>query len=378
MFEHLHQIPLDPIFQLLADFNADPNPKKVNLGIGLYADHDGNPFVFPVVKQVFEKIDIHNFNYQPIGGHKDFLKLSGELLLPGFDQQLLALHTVCGGTQALSLFKDLLKMTYPGSYIMIALPTWPNQLAIFKHFQLKTFDHLDSTGEVNVEGYRTVIQEANPGDVLVIHGGLTHNPTGKNLSLDQWRELIPLIREKQVYVYIDFAYLGFGEGIEKDRKYAQIFFDELDEVACGISFSKNASLYEHRIGILIMKTMHKKPLESQLQQLTREAISMAPGLGQEAMTYVLRDHSDQWVREVDMVRADMEARKKMLLDQLPEQFQSIRECKGMFGLLPLTKEQVMRLRREFAVYVTDIGRINFAGIKPKEVGYIAEAVKAVI
>ncbi|MGE3279292.1 MAG: aminotransferase class I/II-fold pyridoxal phosphate-dependent enzyme [Candidatus Altimarinota bacterium] len=377
MFNHLHQIPLDPIFQLLADYNADPNPKKVNLGIGLYADYEGNPFVFPVVKKVFEQIDIHNFNYQPIGGNKDFLRLSAELLLPGCDQQQLALHTVCGGTQAMSLFRDLLKLTYAGSHVMIAQPTWPNQNVIFKAFERVSFDHLDASGEANVQAYREVVEKANPGDVLLIHGGLTHNPTGKNLSVEQWKSLIPLIRERQVYVYIDFAYLGFGEGMQEDRMYAQIFFDELDEVACGISFSKNASLYEHRVGVLIMKTANKKTVESQLQQLTREAISMAPGLGQEAMTYILRDHPEQWFREVDQVRVDMEQRKQLLLDQLPESFHKLKDCKGMFGLLPLAKEQVLRLRKEYSIYVTDNGRVNFAGIRPKEVGYVGEAMRRV-
>jgi|CXWL01.1.fsa_nt_gi aspartate aminotransferase len=377
MFDHLHQIPLDPIFQLLADFNADPNPKKVNLGIGLYADHEGKPFVFPVIKKVFAEIDVHNFNYQPIGGNKDFLELVREFLFSGIDPSKLALHTTCGGTQACSLFRTLLWHADATASIIVGTPTWPNHLMIFKDFMIKKVDHIKGQA-VNFEGYREALLTAEPGAILLLHGGLTHNPTGKNFSLDQLRQLIPLIRERGVGVFLDVAYLGFGEGIEQDRAYSRLLFEELDEIACGLSFSKNASLYEHRIGVLIIKSKKKKEVESQLQQLTRESISMAPGLGQEAMTYVLRDHADEWVREVDEVRDDMEARKKLLLDQLPEQFQVVRECRGMFGLLPLSKDQVHRLRKEFGVYLTDNARINFAGIKPKEVVTVGEAVRAVI
>src|SRR5690606_16229523 len=154
-------------------------------------------------------------------------------------------------------------------------------------------------------------------------------------------------------------------------------FEEVENVACAISFSKNASLYEHRIGSLIVKTKKKAVVESQLRQLTRESISMAPGLGQEVMTMVLKKHFEQWKKEVDGVREDMEYRKNLLLKDLPESFQNVKECKGMFGLLPLTKEQVLRLRKEYSVYITDNARINFAGIKPKEVGYVAKAIKEV-
>lgn len=378
MFEHLQQLPLDPIFQLLADFNADPNPKKVNLGIGLYADYEGNPFVFPVIKKVFSEIDVHNFNYQPIGGNAEFLEFSTRALLDEVDQSGLALHTVCGGTQACRLFKDLLAVENPRRKVFIGMPTWPNHLAIFKDFRIEKFDHLDTEHQVNFEAYQMAIQKAQRGDVLILHGGLTHNPTGKNLSLDHLKQLIPLLNERGVMMFVDFAYWGFGEGIEADKKYVKLLFDELEHVACGISFSKNASLYEHRIGSLIIKTKAKKVVESQLRQLTREAISMAPGLGQEAMTIVFKKYFEDWKTEVDNVRDDMEYRKALLLKELPEAFQEVKECKGMFGLLPLTKEQVMRLRKEYSVYVTDNGRINFAGIRPREVGYVVEALLNVI
>jgi len=378
MFEHLPYHPLDPIFQLLAEYQVDPRPEKVNLGIGLYADHEGKPFVFPVVKEVFGKIDLHNFNYQPIGGNKDFLRLAGELVLPGFDQKNLALHTTCGGTQACSLFKELLLAENPKSSILLGTPTWPNHLVIFKNLSIKKFDHLNAQGEANFEGYVQAIESAKSGDVLLLHGGLTHNPTGRNLSLEQLKKLIPILKRKKVFVFLDFAYLGFGEGIGEDRKYVQIFFDELDDVACGISFSKNASLYEHRIGVLIIKTNEKQAVESQLQQFTRESISMAPGLGQEVMTLVLRDHQKRWSQEVDDVRRDMDERKAMLLKELPDEFQSLKECRGMFGLLPLTSEQVQRLKNEYAVYVTENARINFAGILPGRVGYIASSIRQVL
>lgn len=377
MFEHLPYHPLDPIFQLLADFQADPRPEKVNLGIGLYADHEGKPFVFPVVQEVFSQIDLKNFNYQPIGGNREFLSLVKEFLFPKMDAERLALHTVCGGTQACSLFRSLLWSADPTAKVILGMPTWPNHLMIFKDFMIKKIDHMKGD-EVNFEAYREALSTASAGDIFVLHGGLTHNPTGRNLSLQRLKELIPIIRERGVMVFLDFAYLGFGEGVEADKAYAQLLFDQLDDVACGISFSKNASLYEHRIGVLIVKTKKKRELESQLQQMTRESISMAPGLGQEAMTYILRDHYARWVKEVEDVRQDLLQRKDMLLKLLPESFQALRSTAGMFGLLPLNLEQVQRLRKDHAVYVSDAGRINFAGILPGKVGYVANAICSVL
>lgn len=378
MFENLQQLPLDPIFQLLADFQADPNPKKVNLGIGLYADYEGNPFVFPVIKKVFSEVDVHNFNYQPISGNKEFLELSTRALFGDFDQQQLALHTVCGGTQGCRLFRDLIDLENPQRTLLIGMPTWPNHLAIFKSFAIKKFDHLNEQGEASLENCLASVKAAKAGDVLVLHGGLTHNPTGKNLSMEDLKQLVAVLNEKGVVLFIDFAYWGFGEGIEADAEYVRFLFREVENVACAVSFSKNASLYEHRIGSLIVKTKQKAVVESQLRQLTRESISMAPGLGQEVMTLVFKKHFEQWKKEVDGVREDMEYRKALLLKELPESFQKVKECKGMFGILPLTKEQVLRLRKEYSVYVTDGARINFAGIKPKEVAYVGEAILSVI
>ncbi|MEK7672732.1 MAG: aminotransferase class I/II-fold pyridoxal phosphate-dependent enzyme [Patescibacteria group bacterium] len=389
MFDRLENLPLDPIFQLVADYQADPNPKKVDLGIGLYADLEGKPFVFPVVRKVFQKIDINNFNYQPIGGNKDFLRLSAELLFgKDVDSENLALHTVCGGTQACSLFNGLLAKegnknvdgdgdNQSERKILIATPTWPNHFAIFKSLPVVKFPHLDEAGEVNLFAHKEAVENAGNGSVLILHGGLTHNPTGRNLSLEQLKELIPLLREKSILVYLDFAYLGFGEGLEEDKKYAKLLFDELEDVALGLSFSKNASLYEHRTGVLIIKTKNKKSVESQLRQLTRESISMAPGAGQEVMTYILGEFYEEWEKEVNGVLKDIEYRKDLLLSKLGSEFDKLRECRGMFGLLPLTREQILRLKKESSVYIAESGRVNFAGLKPKDVDYIAEAIQKV-
>ncbi len=376
MLKNLQTLPLDPIFQLLDDYERDLNPLKVNLGIGLYANEMGENIVFESVKKAFHQVDDSNFVYQPIGGNRDYLNLVTKLVLGDeTDLEGIAMLATCGGTQACRIFGDLLARDEIDREIYIPTPTWGNHFAVFSGLKSKTFPHLAGADSVNFEGYKQALSEAKFGSVLMLHGGLTHNPTGLNLSYNQLQELIPIMLEKQIVVFIDAAYLGFGEGFERDAAYVRLLFDNLPNVATGISFSKNASLYEHRTGVLLIRTDRKATFETQMQQLLRESISMAPGLGQEIMANILANQKLNWLDEVEKARISLESRKNLLLSSLPENFKYLTECRGMFGFLPLTEAQILQLRSDFAIYMPTSGRVNFGGIKIQDIDYLASSIK---
>lgn len=371
MFRNLQKLSLDPTFLTYSEYLADKNPEKVNLGIGIYADLKGKPFVMPIVKKAFGEIDKDNFNYQPIGGNRDFLELTKELIFGKVED--LAMQSCCGGTQACRLITDLVLRAQGRRKLYIGVPTWVNHFAVFGGLDIEKFEHLKDVDEVDFEAYIKVIEQAEEKSVLVLQGGKTHNPSGLNLSLDQMRELADVINQKQILVYLDFAYIGLGDGFEKDCEYARVARNIFDHFAMGVSFSKNACLYELRTGILFVKCPNVQTVETQLQQICRESISMSPGLGQEIMMIILKNYQKEWLNEVEEMRLDINDRKKRLLAKLDEKFEYLAKCRGMFGMINLDLESIKRLRRDFGVYICDNGRVSFAGIEEKHIADIAKA-----
>ena len=378
MFKSLPCLPEDPTFKLFNQFKADANPKKVNLGIGLYFDREGMPKVFDTVKKAVSELDVNNFNYLPIGGDREFLRLAGEFVFGEvFDPGRLAMQATCGGTQACRCFADLSLEVLHEREIQIAEPTWVNYHALFGAMKISRFNHCGEDGMVNAEAYYNAARNAPIGSAFLIQGGLAHNPTGVNLSLEQMEELIRILEERRMILFMDMAYLGFGEGIEQDRKYVQLCYEKLERFAVAISFSKNASMYEQRCGALFVKTVNGPCTESQLQKSIRETISTPPGFGQEVMANILKNYRQEWEAEVEAAREDIDWRRNQLVDRLPAEFMRVRETRGMFGLLPLSREQALRLREEFSIYILDNGRVNFAGVKACDLDYIAEGVRSV-
>jgi len=371
MLENLELLPADPLFRLLGEYKADARTKKVNLGIGLYSDDQGQPFVFPTIKEAFKEVDTNDFNYQPIGGNREYLQLTGKLLLGDlFDESQLAMQATSGGTQACRLFADLICVEQKGRELLVGMPTWGNHLAIFGELTIRKFEH-------KAEGYKKVLEEAPEGSVLLLHGAKTHNPTGLNLTLEELQNLIAIIKDRDHFVFVDMAYLGMGEGMEQDREYVKLLFRELDNVACAVSYSKNASLYEHRTGALCVKTKQPKAVESQLQRIIRTSISMAPGIGQEIMINVLKNKKTAWLAGLETVRQTIEARKMALVEMLPAEFDYLKNCRGMFGLMPFTEAQIERLKAEFAIFMPSNGRINFGGIEVADIDYLVESMNTV-
>lgn len=360
MFKKLKEKAKDKIFKLLQEYKNDPNQKKINLGIGIFLDENGKTYVHKSVQKSFKKISTKTFNYQPIQGNKEFLNLTFNFLFQNsnIQKKQLALQACCGGTHGCSLFSQLVEMSSPEQKILIAEPTWGNHFKIFDNLKIVKFNHLDSqTKEPSFDNYKKAITE-NPNSILLLHGGLAHNPTGKNLSLENLKKLIPLIKENNIYIFLDYAYLGLSEGIEKDLEYLNLLFENLENISCSVSFSKNATLYEHRTGLLIVKNPSPKIIESNLQYLVRKTVSQPPGIGQKIIIDLLKNKKNKWLKELENMRLSLEKRKNSL---------DIKNTFGMFTLLNIDPQKIHEIRKQHSLYLPENSRINFGGIKVKEI-----------
>lgn len=376
-FSHLQQIPKDPLFLLYEEYLADSRTNKVNLGIGIYTDTKGKPFVYPSVQKGAKMINTSNFNYDPIGGNRKFLELSGKLLFgESFDSKKMALQQSCGGTHGLAVLAEFFRRINRKT-LLVGTPTWANHFGIFHDFEVREFAHLQE-GKVSEVSYEEAIQNAPHGSILLLHGGSTHNPTGLNLSETVFEKWGKLLNEKDIFVLVDFAYLGFGNGLEKDRQFALEILKHVKNSAFTLSYSKNAAMYKHRLGAIFIPCNDVDLVESNLQNIIRQSISTTPGFGAEVMNIVLEQFPNEWFAELDEARIDIDERRNQLLDLLPERFQFLRECRGMFGMLGISPEQIERLKKEFAIYMPKSSRVNFGGIQTNQIIYIAESLKQVL
>lgn len=376
MFERLPTYPPDPLFHLLEQFKRDPNPRKLNLGIGVFATEQGEPFVLPSIRRAAAAYAPENFNYLPIGGHPGFLEKTGGMLFGSdWDPDRFVSQGTCGGTQAIALVRALLKADGVGD-LLLAEPTWVNHRTIFSDFSIRSFAHLDETGRPNVDAYRAAIEATDRPSVLLLHGGPTHNPTGLNLSVADVEALIPVIRSRPIFVFVDFAYWGLGDGFEEDARGVRLLARELDDVAVGVSFSKNATLYCHRTGALFVKASTRDAVEANLRRAVRTTVSNPPAFGEAILSDVFASHLDEWRAELEGMRQSVDRRRDALVDRCPR-LSYLRDARGLFGQLRLTDAQVDRLRDEFAVYIPAGGRVNLSGLRMDAIDQFAAALEAV-
>lgn len=373
MLSHLKVIPKDAIFQLNQDFKDDQSPKKINLGVGIYLNDEKESYVHPVIQKLAGEIDFDDFNYNTIQGHKGFLEEAMEFLYPASLHSMMAVQAVSGGTHGCALISKLL-LKNDIENLILPIPTWGNHHKIFEKHNIISFDHLADEG-VNFYGYKSTIKNAEPNSAILLHGGKAHNPTGVNLSLAQLEEIANLANENDVYVILDFAYLGLSEGMNVDLKYLHFLNEKVNNIASVISFSKNGTLYEHRVGLLTVKTQNKEALESHLQRLVRQTISQPAGFGQKIMYRVLRDYRDEWLKELGDMHDSIESRRSEFFDGFEGLPEYLKDTKGMFALLPFDKEKIQKLRDDFSIYMPSNGRINFGGLAPREIAYLKEIMK---
>lgn len=394
-FESLDQLPDDPLMSLPIAFAADSRPNKVNLGIGTYKDAEGKPLVLTSVKKAEGILFSQNLNkeYLPIEGHKEFLHGSlqlifGENCSPLKEGLIFATQTL-GGTSALRIGGEFLAQTISKT-IFLPQPSWPNHTVIFTRggLNIRRYRYYDEKNHsIDFKGLCQDIETMPPGSTIVLHA-CCHNPTGTDLTFEQWQELLPLIQKQKVLPFFDFAYQGFGETVDKDAKAIRYFAEQGQEMFVAYSYSKNMGLYGERVGALFIVAKDKKSVQlvsSNCKQMIRGSYSNPPLHGARLASLVLQtpELKSEWIAELKNM--------KNRLDDMREAFTAgllakgngfdwsfIRQQKGIFSLLGLTQDQSHRLTQEYAIHLPNNGRINIAGLNQKNLDYVIDAVLSVM
>jgi aspartate/tyrosine/aromatic aminotransferase len=402
MFERIEAAPPDPILGLTEAFRADPNPKKINLSVGVYQDETGKTPILESVRQAAQLAleRQKSMSYLPIPGSPAYATAVQHLLFGAGHEvetsgRAATSHTP-GGTAALRVFADLVHQQMPKATVWLTQPTWPNHPQIFAAAGVptKSFPYFDAkTNSLAFEEALAGIKKIPAGDVVLLHG-CCHNPTGIDPTPDQWRKLADELYGAGILPLLDFAYQGFADGIVEDAAALRAFCGEpgrprpgAELVICS-SFSKNFGLYCERVGALTIVAAGKKPadaVQSQVKACIRANYSNPPAHGAELVTTVLGESSlrKQWEGEVAKMRARINGMRQLLVKTLKEKgvpgdFSFITRQRGMFSFSGLTPEQVKTLKEKYAIYIVGSGRINVAGITAENVGPLCEAIAEVV
>jgi aromatic-amino-acid transaminase len=390
MLETLNPQPQDKILQLIAMFRDDPRADKIDLGVGVYKDASGLTPVMRAVKAAEQKLwQIQTSkSYTGLAGDPDFNAAMTAMILDGALTDRAASVATPGGTGAIRQALELIKMSAPGATVWLSNPTWPNHPSIIKYLGLKMaeYRYFDATtGGVDFAGLTQDLGRVQPGDVVLLHG-CCHNPTGANLSMDQWALVIDQLAAKRAVPFVDLAYQGFGDGLEQDAAATRMVAAAFPEVLIAASCSKNFGIYRERTGILIALTDpdRRAVVQQNLNFLNRQNYSFPPDHGARVVTMILQDAAlrADWQAELEEIRLNMLSLRQSLADALrqatnSDRFDFIAHHRGMFSRLGLTEDQVNTLRDQHGIYMVSDSRINIAGLNAKTVPILAAAIAQV-
>jgi len=396
MFEHIDAYPGDPILTLMETFQQDQRPTKVNLGIGLYYDEQGRLPLLDSVLRAEARLAATPIArpYLPMEGAADY-RAAVQKLLFGEDSAALKAGRIAtiqtiGGSGALKVGADLLKRYFPASEIWVSDPTWDNHRSIFEGagFAVHDYPYYDAaSGGIDFAGLLAKLQTLPAQGIVLLHP-CCHNPTGVDLSPEQWRQVIAIIAERHLIPFLDIAYQGFGDGLEEDAYTIRAMADAGISFLVSNSFSKNLSFYGERCGGLSVVCKDAEEANRVLGQMkftVRRNYSSPPVHGSRTVAAVMNDaqlHA-AWIEEVGGMRRRIKAMRQKLSEvlsgRLPERdFSYFVKQRGMFSYTGLNPAQVDRLREEFAVYLVRSGRMCVAGLNGGNVDYVAEAMATVL
>lgn len=396
LFSAIEMAPRDPILGITEAYNTDPNPNKVNLGVGVYYDDNGKvPLLECVGKaeaQLMAKATPRT--YLPIEGLAAYDKAVQELVF-GADsavvQEKRAITAqALGGTGALKLGADFLKRFSANSQVWISDPSWENHRALFESagFTVNNYPYYDAaTRGVNFAGMLKALKEM-PADSIVLLHACCHNPTGADLTADQWTEVIQVVTQRGLIPFLDMAYQGFGDGIAEDGKVVRRFAEAGGPLFVSNSFSKSFSLYGERVGalsIVATSTEEAARVLSQLKRVIRTNYSNPPTHGGQVVATALAtpELRKLWEDELAAMRVRIREMRHALVQKLKEKapghnFDFVTQQRGMFSYSGLTKAQVERLRNEFSIYAVDTGRICVAALNSRNIDTIVDAIAKVL
>ena len=396
LFERVELAPRDPILGLNEAFAADPRPNKVNLGVGVYYDGAGRIPVLQAIREA-ERARLEAASprgYLPIEGIQAYDAAVQRLLFgetsPLIKEGRLVTAQALGGTGGLKIGADLLRRIQPGATVLISDPSWENHRALFEGagFTVKTYPYYEpGTHGLDFTGMQAALNAAGPDTIVVLHA-CCHNPTGVDLSSEQWQTVVRIARARQFIAFLDLAYQGFGDGIEADGLAVRLFADADIPFFVSSSFSKSFSLYGERVGALTIVASNRDEAArvlSQLKQVIRANYSTPPTHGGSVIAAVLTDARLRalWERELAEMRERIKQMRSRFVEGLKargvaQDVSFILRQRGMFSYSGLSPAQVERLKNEFAIYAVASGRICIAALNPNNIDYVLDAVAAVL
>lgn len=388
LFSSFDLAPGDPILGLNEAFSKDSRAMKVNLGIGVYYDHEGRIPLLQSVKSAQELFveTGRPHAYIPIDGLPEFDERASRLLFGDqWGDRVVTVQTL-GGTGALRTGADFLHALSPKAKVAISDPSWPNHLALFgaPGFEIEFYPYYDpQTKGFDFEGALAAIETLKAGDIIVLHA-CCHNPTGIDPDETQWQTLLERVRERRLIPFFDLAYQGFGDGIDEDTAVIRAYAKTGEPFLVAHSFSKSFSLYGERIGALSVVTdggLEAQKVRSQLKKIIRANYSNPPTFGAAVVAEILGSDKllSQWRHDMNEMRERIRSMRKALVEHLASlavsrDFSYLSDQKGMFSYSGLTKSQVRWLREEKGLYALDNGRICIAALQPTNVDYAAQSI----
>jgi aromatic-amino-acid transaminase len=392
----IEMAPRDPILGLSEAFNADPNPLKINLGVGVYYGEDGKVPLLNCVKKAEATLAEKSTprTYLPIEGLAAYDK-AVQALVFGADSAVIQEKRVItaqaiGGTGALKLGADFLKKFSPASTVYISDPSWENHRALFEAagFTVKNYPYYDpSTRGVNFDAMLATLNAMVAGSIVVLHA-CCHNPTGADLNEAQWAQVIEVVTQRGLIPFLDMAYQGFGDSIDQDGAVVRRFTEAGGPLFVSNSFSKSFSLYGERVGaisIVAVSAEEANRVMSQLKRVIRTNYSNPPMHGGQVIAIALADPAlrAMWEEELAGMRVRIREMRELMVKKLKEKvpshdFDFVTKQRGMFSYSGLTKAQVDRMRTEFSVYAVDTGRICVAPLNHDNIDRVVEAIAAVL
>ena len=396
LFSAVEMAPRDPILGLNEAFNADPRPTKVNLGVGVYTNEDGR---IPLMRAVAEAENILTATHAPRG----YLPIEGiaaydkavQTLLFGADSKLISEGRVItaqaiGGTGALKIGADFLKRLLPDAQVAISDPSWENHRALFESagFPVSNYRYYDAfSNGVNRGGLLEDLRNLPARSIVVLHA-CCHNPTGVDLSMDDWQAVLEILREREHVPFLDIAYQGFGDGIEEDAAAVRLFAESDLTFFVSSSFSKSFSLYGERVGALSIVTGSKDETSrvlSQVKRVIRTNYSNPPTHGASVVASILNSPElrAMWEAELGEMRERIRGMRMAMVEQLASlgakrDFGFVAQQRGMFSYSGLTTEQVDRLKSEFGIYAVGTGRICVAALNQRNLPVVTQAIAQVL
>jgi aspartate aminotransferase len=394
LFQHLDRLNPDAILGLMAQFRADPSPQKVDLGVGVFRDLNGNTPILECVRRAEQTVlkSQSTKSYVAAAGRAEFNEAVEHLVL-GADHGARGARRVRtaqtpGGCGALRVGAELIRAAAPKATVYVSDPTWGNHMPLLgsSGLKLERYPYYDARSrELRFDDLLERLNRAAPGDVVLVHA-CCHNPTGADLSLPQWERLTQLVLERQLTPFLDLAYQGFGSNLEEDTAPIRLVVDRVPEALVAVSYSKNLGLYRERVGAIITISENEQradAVQSHVLQIARSIYSMPPDHGAAIAACIFADQAlrQSWIEELAAMRNRIADMRSLLASQLralthEATFDFLGRQRGMFSLLGVSGEAVEALRARHHIYMLGDSRMNLAGITPGNVGYVAEAIAA--